>query len=104
MAAVQVLTHLGSMSLGLTLQELGEDLPGLEKFSTPIFRQRLKMIEKVFAHPGLYTQIIRENPDSPKVISLYQEVLSEIIGSVTSESGNLERELAEALKILKKTV
>ena len=104
MAAVQVLSHLGTMSLGLTLKELGEDLKGLEKFSTPIFRQRLKMIEKVFEHPQLYTQIIRENPDSQKVMSLYEKVLSGVIGSLGAGSGELEQELAEALTALKKTV
>ncbi len=104
MAAVQVLSHLGSMSLGLTLKELGEDLKGLENFSTPIFRQRLKMIEKVLEHPELYTQIIRENPDSQKVMSLYQKVLSGIIDSLGRGPGHLEEELAESLKILKKTV
>lgn len=104
MAAVQVLTHLGSMTLGLTLKEMGEVLNGLEKFSTPVFRQRLKMIEKVFEHPQLYTQIIRENPDSQRVVSLYQKMLSGIISNLSHNTGKLDRDLAEALIELKKTV
>ncbi len=104
MAAVQVLSHLGTISLGLTLKELGEDLAGIEKFSTPIFRQRLRMIEKVFEHPQLYEEIIRGNPASQEVMGLYQKVLSGVIESIGREPGSLERELAGALKALKKTV
>lgn len=103
MAAVQVLTHLGSMTLGLTLKELGEDFGGLERFSTPIFRQRLRMIEKVFEHPGLYTQIIRENPESEAAVSLYRKVLIRVIDSLDVEC-ELEEKLAGALQALKKTV
>jgi prephenate dehydrogenase len=104
MAAVQVLAHLGTITLGLTLKELGEDFAGLGKFSTPIFRQRLRMIEKVFEHPQLYEEIIRENPASPEVMALYRKVLSEVMESLDREPGGLERELAGALAVLKKTV
>lgn len=103
MAAVQVLTHLGSMALGLTLKELGEDFEGLARFSTPIFRQRLLMVEKVFQHPELYTQIIRENPESQAAVALYRKVLSRIADSLDVES-ELEKKLADALQALKKTV
>ncbi len=103
MAAVQVLTHLGTISLGLTLREMGEDFAGLENFSTPVFRQRLKMIEKVFEHPGLYTQIIRENPESQAAASLYRKVLTRVIDSM-DVNGELEEKLAGSWKMLKKTI
>lgn len=104
MAAVQVLAHLGTISLGLTLKEMGEDFAGLGNFSTPIFRQRLRMIEKVFEHPQLYEEIIRENPASREVMDLYRKVLSGVMESLGREPGSLERELAGALEALKKTV
>lgn len=104
MAVVQVLSHLGTISLGLTLKELGEDLNGLEKFSTPVFRQRIKMIEKVFDHPQLYTEIIRGNPNSQEVMSVYKKILSQVSGSLAQAPGGLEQELAAALAALKKTV
>jgi len=78
MAAVQVLPHLGTIAMGAVLRGLGETPAGLEKFATPVFRERLRMIGKVFGHPGLYAGIIRENPGSRQVISLCRETLARI--------------------------
>lgn len=78
MAAVQVLPHLSTMAMGIVLNGLGEEFTEIEKFSTPIFRERLRMIEKVFGHPNLYSEIIRKNACSAQVLALYRHALSEL--------------------------
>lgn len=103
MAAVQVLSHLGTIAMGLVLKGLGERTGDLEKFSTPVFRERFRTIEKVFGHPELYTELIRRNPASPHVLSLYQQELSRAAAFLYSESPQrLEKEMGAALKTLKK--
>lgn len=76
MAIVQGLTHLDTVVMGLTLRETGMDPGELESFSTPAFRARLKMIEKVFdGSPGLYAGIIMGNPAIPDMIRRFEKNL-----------------------------
>lgn len=90
MAIVQGLTHLDTVIMGLTLHETGMDPKELEKFSTPTFRARLKMIEKVFGgSPGLYAGIIMGNPDIPEVIRRFEKNLrdlKELVGRGDAEA------------------
>jgi prephenate dehydrogenase len=83
MAVVQGLTHLDTVVMGLTLRETGMDPNERESFSTPAFRARLKMIEKVFGgNPGLYASIIMGNPDVPDMIRRFEKnllVLKELV-------------------------
>jgi len=106
MAAVQALPHLSTMAMGIVLNGLGEDVGEIERFSTPIFRERLRMIEKVFGHPNLYAEIIRHNPFSQQVLDLYRHALSELEFFLREKEGpdNLERELGILSEGLKKRI
>jgi prephenate dehydrogenase len=78
MAVVQALNHLDTIVLGLAIRRSGLDRDVLNTFSTPIFRGKLAMIDKVFSHPGLYTEIIAANPRAEALIRIYGEVLDKV--------------------------
>jgi len=79
MAIVQVLNHLNTISLGMALTETGIPLAEIQKFSTPIFQTKVEIIKKVFTeNPGLYADIITQNPAAEKMIDLYEKTLADI--------------------------
>jgi prephenate dehydrogenase len=96
MAVIQGLNHLNTMTLGLILREAGLDPAELERFSTPAFRNKTTMIEKVFTqNPRLYADIVVGNPALAPLLDLYESVLARLARAV--RSGNPES-LAAILK------
>jgi prephenate dehydrogenase len=96
MAIVQVLNHLNTISLGLMLAETGIDLAEINKFSTPIFQKKVEIIKKIFTeNPGLYTDIITQNPAMEKMIDLYTKTLADIRSLVKSGDGTQLKEAIE---------
>ena len=102
MAIVQVLNHLNTISLGLTLTETGISLEKISKYTTPIFQTKLGIIKKVFTEsPGLYTDIIANNPDTDKILNLYEKSLTDIRKILKSgNAAKLKDALAQASKKL----
>jgi len=88
MATVQGINHLDTIILGLFLQEVGLDPAILERFSTPILRTKMEIIQKVFSHPALYAEIIALNPYLRRMIDLYQRTFTEM--KIVTEKGNAE--------------
>ena len=79
MAIVQVLNHLNTIFLGMTLTQTGVSLKEISKYTTPIFQTKLGIIKKVFTEsPGLYADIIANNPDTDKILKLYKKSLADI--------------------------
>ena len=77
MALVQGLPHLETVLLGLTLRAAGAEASDLEAFSTPVFRTRQALSEKVFgSRPGLYAALIAENPNMPAILEIYERNLA----------------------------
>ncbi len=77
MSLVQGLTHLETILMGLTLQDSGVEASALDPFSTPVFRTKRAIIEKVFgARPELYAGLITGNPNMPMVLDIYEKNLS----------------------------
>ena len=77
MALIQGLTHLNTMVMGLVLRDTGVDPAELDLFSTPVFRARQAMIEKVFhQNPRMYAEILTGNPGMAEVLSSYETKLS----------------------------
>ena len=73
MALIQVLPHLGTVLMGLTLRETGVDPETLEAFSTPVFRARQAIAEKVFGpRPGLYAALLADNPNMPALLQTFE--------------------------------
>jgi prephenate dehydrogenase len=80
MAVVQGLTHLDTILMGLTLHDSGTDImPALDAFSTPVFRTKRAIIEKVFsARPEMYAGIVAGNPEMAVLLGRYEEHLSHV--------------------------
>ena len=77
MAFVQGLTHLDTILLGLTLRDSGMKASALDAFSTPIFRTKQAIVEKVFdASPHLYAGLLAGNPAMEKILDRYEKNLS----------------------------
>jgi len=78
MAVVQALNHFDTIVLGLAIRRSGIAREILETFSTPLFRGKRAMIDKVFSHPGLYAEIITANPHAAAMVGLYGEILERV--------------------------
>ena len=78
MAVVQALNHLDTIVLGLAIRRSGIAREVLEGFSTPLFRGKLEMIDKVFSRPELHAEIIAANPHAAGMIGLYGEILDRV--------------------------
>jgi prephenate dehydrogenase len=88
MAIVQVLNHLNTISLGFALTGTGVSLEEISKYATPIFQTKLGIVKKVFTEsPGLYADIIAKNPDTDKILKLYEKTLADIRQLIKSGDG-----------------
>jgi prephenate dehydrogenase len=77
MALIQGLTHLDTILMGLALRDSGVEPSELEAFSTPVFRTKRAIIEKVFGpRSSLYAGILTGNPHIAEVIERHERNLS----------------------------
>lgn len=73
MVLIQGLTHLDTILTGLCLRDSGVDPSELEAFSTPVFRTKRAIIEKVFGpRPGLYASLLAGNPNMPALLEIFE--------------------------------
>lgn len=102
MAIVQALNHLNTMSLGMALARTNITLAEINKFSTPIFRTKLDIIRKVFTEsPELYIDIITGNPETVKMLDIYEKALKNIHDKIKSGGGTkLKKTIEKAAKKL----
>jgi len=93
MAVVQGLNHLNTMTFGLALREAGFSPEEMENFSTPAFRLKLTLVEKVFSKsPMLYADILAMNPLASGVLRLYERALAQLKPAVEkADAEGLER-------------
>jgi prephenate dehydrogenase/chorismate mutase/prephenate dehydrogenase len=85
MTIVQVLNHLNTISMGMALARTNITLAEINKYSTPIFRTKLDIIRKVFMEsPELYVDIITKNPQTGKILDIYEKALKDIHGKINS--------------------
>jgi prephenate dehydrogenase len=78
MAIVQGLNHLNTIVLGLVLHETGMNPSDLKEFTTPIFRMKMEIMERVFERPDLYAEILTLNPHVKRICDLYEKNLAEL--------------------------
>lgn len=79
MALVQGLTHLDTILMGLALRDSGVQPSELALFSTPVFRTKQAIVEKVFGlRPEMYAAILAENPAMAQVVGHYEKNLSRL--------------------------
>jgi prephenate dehydrogenase len=96
MAVIQALNHFNTISLGMALARTNITSADINKFSTPIFRTKMDIIRKVFVEsPELYVDIITGNPETTKMLDIYEKTLKDIRGKI--KSGNKAKS-KEALK------
>jgi prephenate dehydrogenase len=102
MAIVQALNHFNTITLGLALAETNISLAEINKFSTPIFRTKLAIIRKVFTEsPDMYVDIITGNPETGKMLDIYEKALKDIRGKIKSGNRTKSKEaIAKAVKKL----
>ncbi len=102
MAIIQALNHLNTISLGMALAATGIPLAEINKFSTPIFQAKLDIIKKVFTEsPELYVDIITRNPDTGKMLNIYETALADIGQIIKSgDKTNLKELMDLAVKKL----
>jgi len=85
MAVVQALNHLNTITMGMALASTNITLAEIDKFSTPIFRTKLDIIRKVFTEsPELYVDIITKNPQTGKMLDIYEKALKDIRTKIKS--------------------
>lgn len=89
MAVVQALNHLDTIVMGLAVRRSGMAREVLETFSTPIFRGKLEMIDKVFSHPELHAEIVTANPHAAEMIGSYLQIL-ERVGQIAIKGNAVE--------------
>jgi prephenate dehydrogenase len=96
MVIVQALNHLNTVTLGLVLADTGIEIAEIHKFATPIFQTKMEIIKKVFTeNPGLYTDIIAQNPLTMNMLDLYEKTLADIRALVQSGDGTQLKEAIE---------
>jgi prephenate dehydrogenase len=79
MALVQGLTHLDTILMGLTLRDSGAAPSTLDAFSTPVFRTKQAIVEKVFdLRPEMYAAILTGNPAMSRILDSYEKNLSRL--------------------------
>lgn len=79
MAIVQGLNHFNTIMMGLVLSRTGVSISELMKFTTPVFKTKIEIIEKVFCqNPKLYAEIIAMNPYVCKLIETYEKSFAEL--------------------------
>jgi prephenate dehydrogenase len=78
MSLIQGLTHLETLLMGLTLKDSDVGPGTLEAFSTPIFRTKQAIVEKVFASPALYAGLLAGNRSMPAILEMYETNLARL--------------------------
>lgn len=83
MAIVQGLNHFDTIAMGLAIKESGADILKLKSFSTPLFKTKLDIIEKIFnSNSRLYAEILALNPYLSSILDQYERnvtVLKELV-------------------------
>jgi len=85
MAIVQALNHFNTITLGTALAQTNIELTEINRFSTPILRAKLDIIKKVFTEsPDMYIDIIMGNPQTGKMLDIYEKSLKDIRAKIKS--------------------
>jgi prephenate dehydrogenase len=96
MAIVQALNHLNTITMGVALAQTNITLAEINRFSTPIFRTKLDIIRKVFTEsPEMYVDIITGNPQTIKMLDIYEKVLKDIRAKIKSGGRAKSKEVVD---------
>jgi prephenate dehydrogenase len=103
MTVVQCLVHFPSITTAMAMKRLKLNLAKVEKFSTPIYRERIETIRRVLSQtPELYGDIEMYNSHSKKAIDAFiqsnNELRAIIKGKRRAKFADLYKELADYFK------
>lgn len=102
MTLVQALNHFNALMLGLTLTGQGVSREELQRFSTPLFRERLDHLDRIISCPELYAGLIAGNPRTGNLLSLYERNLAELQGLIRQGDINALKERINPMARLQK--
>ncbi len=102
MSVVQALNHFNTIVLGMAVAEAGIPFPELQPFSTPMFKAKMEMVQRVLTEtPGLYADILAGNPRTKKIMASYARVVRKIRALMESgDAAGLKKAMEDTAKTL----
>jgi len=98
MAVVQGLSHLLTICLARTLQQLKMDPPAVLNYATPVFRIKLDIIGRIFAQDlDLYRSLIQQNRHVSQAIAAFLSAMDECRAALASNPPDSENRLLEEI-------
>jgi prephenate dehydrogenase len=79
MSVVQGLNHFNTIMMGLVLSKIAAPIVQIAPFTTPLFNEKLNMVEKIFTdNQQLYAEIICHNKMMAGVMPMYEQMIGEV--------------------------
>jgi prephenate dehydrogenase len=79
MAIIQGLNHFNTAAIGIALSRSGVSMADLKPFFTPMFRAKLKIVQRMCSrNPGLYAEILTMNPDILPLLEIYTDGVNKL--------------------------
>ena len=79
MAVVQGLTHYVTLCMAESIRRLGVDISATEEFTSPVYQIELSLIGRLLSQdPGLYADILEENPYVPEVLAACRDSAADL--------------------------
>ncbi|HPC85221.1 MAG TPA: prephenate dehydrogenase/arogenate dehydrogenase family protein [Smithellaceae bacterium] len=102
MSIVQALNHFNTIVLGMAVAEAGIPFRELQPFSTPMFKTKIEMVQRVLTEtPGLYADILAGNPRTEKIMASYACVVRKIRTLMASgDAAGLKKAMENTAKTL----
>jgi prephenate dehydrogenase len=85
MAVVQGLTHFVTLCMAESIRRLGVDIGTTQEFTSPVYQIELSLIGRLLSQdPGLYADILTENPYVPEVLAACRKSAADLSAIVNS--------------------
>lgn len=96
MAVVQGLNHLDTLLMGTMLARAGVPAADLAPFTTPAFRTKLDLVQRMARMPDLYARLIADNPQVRPLVAACLPSLEEVLAVATAGDASALTRLIEA--------
>ena len=85
MAVVQGLTHFVTICMADTMRRMGTDIRATEAYMSPVYQIELGLVGRLLSQdPGLYADILEQNPYVPEVIAACRSAAGDLAAIVKS--------------------
>ena len=100
MSVVQVLNHFNTIMMGMALSKTSAPLSQLDRFTTPIFDTKAKLVKKIFnENPRLYAEILCDNPRRMNIVESYEQAIAEMKAAILRGDADEVTELIQKAAI-----